>query len=432
MNEHDPIPVEGRVEVAAAAMRELNVPAGPSEELLQRTVARLNAVKMTANRAEKGWWTPSNARRMAVAAGLLVAVGTGALVAIWGGQARVALGDVIAQVKQAQGVRCSVHIEMEMPDHQRQTSTVDMLMVDSGITITSMPGMKMVMDSRNSRMMVLSTFNKTAMMVDIKQSPKYAARQPPNLLEFFTQLTPQGSTALGEKDIGGVTARGFRSPGPTMQAEVWADEKTERPVQVTMLMQNGLVPAATYVFSDFDWNPAIDPHSVAMTPPDGYQVVNSTMDMSDVTEADVPRMLRTLADLNGGVLPAGIDTTGAIAAIVPWEAKRLVEAKEPVADIEKATMEKFVPVGRAWAYMTDKNNGTDWTYAGGGVNVSEKGHAVLWYKPAGSAQWRIIDADGVIHDAAQAPPGGKPLVPGSSTRPAIAPATNVSLPANGT
>jgi hypothetical protein len=82
--------------------------------------------------------------------------------------------------------------------------------------------------------------------------------------------------------------------------------------------------------------------------------------------------------------------------------------------------------------MTDKNNGTDWTYAGGGVNVSEKGHAVLWYKPAGSAQWRIIDADGVIHDGAQAPPGGKPLVPGSSTRPAIAPATNVSLPASGT
>jgi hypothetical protein len=41
------------------------------------------------------------------------------------------------------------------------------------------------------------------------------------------------------------------------------------------------------------------------------------------------------------------------------------------------------------------------------VKVGEKGKAVLWYQPTGKQAWRVIDADGNVHEETERPSGGE-------------------------
>jgi hypothetical protein len=419
MNNQPNIPFEDPVDKAVATFRGMETPAGPTETLVKLTANRMNAGSggagvIGAGSQRKGWWTMKMVRRSAIAAGLVLAAGAAALLTPWSGGTRVALADVIEQVKQAQAVKCTVTGKVQIQNREVRADTMEMLMVDPGISITTAPGMKLMMDAKKGKMIVLSPEQKLATVIDITKSPAQAKQAVPNVLEYFKRMTPEGSKPLGEKEIENVKARGFRADKDGAKMEVWADEKTEKPVLVVMTIKSGgFLPAGTFTFSDFDWNPTVDPDDVAMKIPADYRVSNTAMDLSNVGDADITKMLQSLAGYNDGVLPESIDQSGALKVVLPHFAKNktVVQGdREAMQKMQQEIMEALMPVSRAWSFMMDSTKGTDWAYAGAGVRTSEKGYPVLWYKPAGATgKWRVFDADGVIHDVGAAPEGGTPL-----------------------
>jgi hypothetical protein len=350
-----------------------------------------------------------------VAAGLVLVLGSAMVLTPWGGGSRVAFADVIEQVNQVQAMKCKMSLDVEVPGQARTRTEMDMLMTASGVAIVSTPDMKVINNPKEGKMLMLMEKSKEAMLLDIKRDNPPASggtvKGAPNLLQLFRGMTPAGSTVLGEKDIGGVKARGFRREKDRSIVEVWADVKTERPVLVTIAVDDPKLPSALYTFKDFDWKPVIEETEEALKVPEGYTVVNSTFDLSQLAEHDVLGMLAQLAEFNHGVLPDHIDMRSATYLAGKYGGE--LAAARGVADkeLQQEFMMKMVPVGRAWAYMANPTNGSDWYYNGAGARIGDKGRSVVWYRPVAEAgkprMWRVIDADLSIHEQADAPAGGE-------------------------
>ncbi|HVS72198.1 MAG TPA: hypothetical protein VHQ47_13160 [Phycisphaerae bacterium] len=414
---------EDVVDRAAAAMRGMRVPGAPGG-LMEKTIASARAGAGSggagAARAgsamgskQKGWWSMKMVRRTAVAAALAAAVGVGVVMAPWGG-GRVAFADVVEQVKAAKVVGCKVKMEMDLGEKGTRTVTSNVVMSEEGWSITQNGTKRTVLKASpgHIEMMMLDDEAKKAIIIDSKDSGMVGgaaagAEQVPNLLTMFQGLGTKGEEALGEKEVEGVKARGFSvkaGAGGGQTYEIWADEKTEKPVLVTMATQ-AMGVGARYTYSDFDWNPVVPAGLAEFRAPAGYTVTKSALDVAGMGEKDVVEMLRVVGEVNGGVLPARVDMESVMEMM-----KDSVQAKGAAGqtpEARQAVAAEIAPLARAWMVMGGTKYGTGWTYDGHGVAVGTKGKAVLWYKPAGKAGWRVIDADGTVHDAASAPAGGE-------------------------
>ena len=54
-------------------------------------------------------------------------------------------------------------------------------------------------------------------------------------------------------------------------------------------------------------------------------------------------------------------------------------------------------VARAWAFISDPANGSDWHWGGAGVAMGAKDTPILWFKPAGKQTYTVFDADLTVH-----------------------------------
>jgi hypothetical protein len=339
-------------------------------------------------------------RRTAVAAALAVVVGGAVVLAPWSGGVRVAFADVVEQVKAAHLVRCKVDMVVDVPGQKETKATLDMLMSEDGLANMSLGKTRTVVDG-TGRMMVIDDAHKQVIVMD--RTGEKAGAAAPNLLTQFKEMNGEGK-ALGEKEIGGRKAKGFLVEKGKKSFEVWADEGTEKPVLVVMKVEEAMGPAVQFTFREFEWDPKDVATLTKFEVPAGYREVKSTMDMSALEEKDVLEMLPILGGFNEGVLPEKVDTGSVLAEVRGWAEKQLEGANTQEA--QESLMKQMMPVGRAWAYMGDASKGKEWTYAGGGVKVGEK-KAVLWYRPAGKEGWRVIDADGTVHEEREKPAGGE-------------------------
>ncbi len=434
MNDKTPRDV---VEKAAAALREVAVPAGPSEELMNKTLSRLGAGERTMGSQEKGWWTMRVVRRSAAAAGIVLVV-TAGLVAMLMGRGQVAFADVVEQVKARQAVRCKMVVEIEQAGAPggKVVQESDTLMVAPGWTIVTTPTMKMIMSTEQGKMVTLMSGMKQAMVMEMKNMPATAPRMV-NLLDVFKNVDGKEGKPLGQREINGKSVRGFEVSNGGMLMKVWADATTELPVLVEMTPVSPIMPAGTYTMKDFDWNPKYEASELSVEVPTGYQAVNASMDASKGGEQDAVGMLRTLAEINNGQFPASVGVEGFSKVTGERMATRMVKETRGMTPEQKSEwqhkmmgeiMQLAAPIGRGWAFIGDVKQGTEWHYAGAGVSQGEKGHAVLWYKRS-DGTWRVIDADLSVHDAKETdlPQGEavKLMFPtGKSTLPAAgAPAT---------
>jgi hypothetical protein len=404
---------EDRVEQAAAAMRQTHVPQIPAG-LMERTIVRAGGAgsgEVGAARAasekkgskDRGWWSMKMVRRTAVAAALAVAVGSAVVLAPWGGGARVAFADVVEQVKAAHLARCKVDMVVEVPGQKETKATFDVLMSEEGLVNMTFGKARSVVDEASGKMMAIDDVHKTVIVMD-KTGGKGAGQAAPNLLTQFKEMNGEGK-ALGEKEIGGRKAKGFLVEKGKRTFEVWADEATEKPLLVVMKVQEGMAPAVQFTFREFEWDPKDVATLTKFEVPAGYREVKSTMNMGPLEEKDVVEMLPILGGFNEGVLPEKVDMGSVLVKVRAWAEKHLEGAN--TLEAQETMMKQMMPVGRAWGYMGDAKKGTEWTYAGAGVKVGEKGKAVLWYQPTGKQAWRVIDADGAVHEEKEKPAGGE-------------------------
>lgn len=411
------------LERAVSVLRDSNVPNGPPPEVVEQTLAKLG-VGMESNPTRTKWRIiPMKFKSiLAVAAALVIVFGS---LSFWGLHPRgsVAFGEVLKNVQSVLSVQFKGTAVVQIPRLGTKTVISETIIVEPGrMRQTTLPsegmpgGMVMIWDYGQGRCLSLDVTNKRATMMEMSNLP--AEHKSQNLLEQFRVLDEKAGTPIGEKEIAGRLAHGFKVGAPPMEMLLWADTQTRLPVQIEVTMKSGMLPPTTMIMTDFVWGEPVDESLVSLTPPEGYELQTIKMNMGPATEEDVIEALTTVADLNGGKFPANLDLMSVMKGLGK-QFKSLNEndptqRKEGEAKIAQVT----TAVTRAWIFINDPKNGDDFHYAGKDVKSGQAGTPILWYQPKDSPTYRVIDADLTVRDVA---PADLPTVPSTLLKPASAP-----------
>ncbi len=148
---------------------------------------------------------------------------------------------------------------------------------------------------------------------------------------------------------------------------------------------------------DFVWNDQNDPQEISLDVPAGYQMRNIKMDVTPATEKDLIESLRSLATINGGEFPAGLDLNAL--STVMKNSMGGKKGSEVPKELQERVMNDSIRIVKGMGFATE-TNGTDWRYAGQGVKLDAADRAILWYKPKGAEKYRVINADLTAHEVA--------------------------------
>jgi len=321
-------------------------------------------------------------------------------------------------------VRYKSVITVDMPGGKSHTTNATTLITRNRMR-QEMPGMVQLMDLEKGEMLMLQTSEKTGMRVTMKNMPAREGQPGTmNLLEQFRLMKPDQAKSLGLKTIGGRELRGFvvEQPGNTMT--VWADPKTQEPVRIEAKINMPSVPSSTAVMTDFEWDVPVDPAKMSLDGPEGYTIQTMTVDASPPGETDLVEGLRAFAELSGGEFPESFDMAG-IGKAVGKSAPKKPQTPKDLEAFKAERVPVIMKVSRAIAFMTSAN-GDEWHYAGAGAKPGEAGRAVMWYKPKGAANFRVIDADLTVRDAS---PDALPKIEAKKITPGASPFPSLQMPA---
>ncbi len=326
--------------------------------------------------------------------------------------------------------------------------------------IALMPQMKMaqivIADSQAAKAVMLMPNMKIAVAMDMKKMyedmKKSAGGPPPDLFEMVRRIVREGSSGTGEKpellgrkEIDGHEAVGFsvrKAMNGMGDMTLWADPQTARPIRIELVAELGA--NVHMVMNNFRYDVDLEPSLFSLEPPAGYstQTINMTMPV----EADLLRILRTVAEHNQGVFPAKLSMNKEVVeaamaghkpvkpAMPPMDkstqekleaemekiaakygGKEKLRAKygakippEIMAEFMKATLpliqeqtqkqmrEQMPPMAtelQGIAFYTMLKPENEPHYAGKGVKLGTPDRPIVWYKPTGAAKYRVIYAD---------------------------------------
>ena len=253
----------------------------------------------------------------------------------------------------------------------------------------TMDGAIMIVDLDKLTMLRLDTKRKEAAYLDVKGPLGHGmlgfnkfVRQLRGLLDD-PDFEPED---LGEKDIDGQKAVGFRAGGDGGGIVIWADAETAKPIRVEL----GLAHQA-FIIKNFDFDFPLDVSLVSMEAPQGYTLKETDMDLSNVTEQDFITGLKVWVEiLNDGQFPDELSPKAYMQNIKLLEQK--VEALNvPEEEGEKLGTQYIKSMMFMNLFMVQGH--TEPTYVGKGATYGDHDTAVFWYKPKDSDNYRVIYAD---------------------------------------
>jgi outer membrane lipoprotein-sorting protein len=313
-----------------------------------------------------------------------------------------------------------------------------------------------IIDGQSATAIMLTPEMKMAVEMDMKKMrdekkklSKTAEDAPLDQFETVRRLVREGSAGTGEqteklgvKKIDGREAVGFRTRASVMTMTLWADPGTARPIRIEVGMETGA--GVHMVMDNFHYDLDLDPSLFSLKPPPDYS--SQTLTMTMPVEEDLPRTLRTIAEHNKGMFPAKLGMNEEVMKALmpasnpksdaPMEAamnaamkkvaakyggKEKLRAKygkdkklppeimaELTAEVKKATLDQTRKLaqndmkanmarqqkqmqGVAFYLMLKPEN--DPHYVGGGVKLGTPNRPILWYKPTGAENYRVVCAD---------------------------------------
>ena len=295
------------LERAVSTLRDANVPKGPSPELVEQTLARMDGgIVSNQPRLFRRIIHMKSITKLAVAAAIAIAFGGFSFWGLHQRGASIAFAEVLKTVQRVHSVCFKGTSVVQVPGLPAQTVTTDIQVVDDGrMRQTIHPaGMVMIWDWSQGRCLSLEPISKRATVMEIANMP--AQQKPFNLLDVFRQLDAASGAPMEDKVIDGRVARGFKVVTPGQEMTIWADPQTRLPLEVEQTMKIGMLPATTMVMTDFVWDEPVDESLLSLTPPEGYEAQTFKMDMSPATEQDLVNMLKAVADYNDGKLPSNL------------------------------------------------------------------------------------------------------------------------------
>jgi hypothetical protein len=203
---------------------------------------------------------------------------------------------------------------------------------------------------------------------------------------------------LGEKEIDGHRALGFRHASPTNTTTLWGDPETGLPVLVEVEMRG--ITNADATMSHFKLNEDLKPELFDMTPPADYTVQTLSFDASKPTEAALIEMLEKSSDLNEGKFLDILDQQGLLALITQMKPPDEIDEKNL---LPPKLLDLSIKLARGMQFAWELPESADAHYAGKGVKRGEPDRPIFWYKPEGKDQYRVIFADLSVKEVAKAP-----------------------------
>ncbi|HZZ42647.1 MAG TPA: hypothetical protein VFE58_06895, partial [Tepidisphaeraceae bacterium] len=385
MSEHEQFkPEDDVVERAAAALRDVETPDGPSAELLADMLSAIRAKDSSKRR----FWTMKTVTKFAVAAVLAVVIGVAAWTgAPWGGEP--AFADVLEKVQQVHSVRFISQVNMPGKPSSGDVTT---LIVGSRMRQDIKGEFINMMDFKSGQVLTLMVPQKRAIKMNIEGRPKEFKDR--DILEQFRNMQASAGKSIGKKEIDGKVADAYAVEENGQKLTIWTDPKTRLPVRMETKVDMPMLPKMDVVMKNFEWDVAADESEISTEVPAGYTVQAMNFDGSKATEKDLVGSLRIMATANGGKFADSFDMAGMVGAM-----KGMKEAAKHGADQEKTNdaIQEGMKVMRGLMFV-QKTNGEDFHYAGKGVEMGQAGRAVMWYRPVGGETYHVIDADMTVHE----------------------------------
>jgi outer membrane lipoprotein-sorting protein len=272
-----------------------------------------------------------------------------------------------------------------------------------------------ISDDTDGRILMLNPATKTAMITVSKGKPKDQPSNDPfaRLRDLLSKNRDQKENSfkpIGEKNIDGHQAVGFRSISALGEYTLWGDSKTGHPVQVEVVT-NG-TPRTTVVMTDFEMNIELDESLFAMTPPADYKIQSIEVDLSPVTEKNFIDALTRCSKISSGNFPDDVSMLGPMLFVNKHSKERLKELEEKAKNnsdsdelqkLRTEFMKDLMPIQRGFRFVLELPESADAHYAGKGAKHGTKDRAIFWYKPQDSTKYRVIYADLSVNEADKAP-----------------------------
>ncbi|MBC8471269.1 MAG: hypothetical protein H8D56_17545 [Planctomycetes bacterium] len=250
-----------------------------------------------------------------------------------------------------------------------------------------------IVDYDTSRMLQLIPKQKRAVLIDMKDIPE----KPENVLEemrnMVTKIQNDSDVSvepLGEKEINGRIAKGFRAAGPDGELTIWADPQTALPIRMEQKWRQ-----MQFVCTDFQFDIEMDESLFSMEIPEGYsELPSGELPIASTTEQDLIETLRIWAEvILDGVFPRELSG--------PVYVDDVKKNREKFAKLtQEQKMELGLKMGPGFIFVQLLKAENDWHYMGKDVKLGDSESPVCWYRPEGSETYRIIYGDLSVKDVA--------------------------------
>jgi outer membrane lipoprotein-sorting protein len=374
----------------------------------------------------------------------------------------VAFAEVCAIIQRSQTMVCTGQMNVPMPGATDTTKVKIMSLEDGRLREEIGSQMVMIVDWPTGKMLTLSPGVKSAILISFKGMPKQPMQpMQQDFLAGLKKLTQSPNAEdLGLKTVDGKEVKGFRVKNENLTVTFWADPKSGDPITVEYQqeipnfnkdIQHHLdkeikeMPESLQkeiqqkqadslgkegkgdktmimVLSNFQFDVPLEDSLFSLTPPEGYQLQEMSMDWSGSSEKDVIEVLRRAADMDNGQFPDSITSQKLILKLslkstMKWSfemgkqaaqaavqaAKDKAAGKEPQnasapmvpPEMLKEQSEMGSLIGRMTTFLSE-NGG--WKYAGKGVKIGDAQTPIFWYIPKAAKQGRVIYGDLSVKD----------------------------------
>jgi outer membrane lipoprotein-sorting protein len=269
-----------------------------------------------------------------------------------------------------------------------------------------LPGMVNISDFQAGKMVAVMPEQKKVMVMNLKGAAqnklaKSHFAQLRELLAGARDAKEDKYERLGEKEIDGKKALGFRYDSPADTVTLWGDPATGAPVRIESVW--GGLPHTETVMSHFEINVELKESLFDTTPPEGYKVQSLDIDASATCEEDLVKAFGACSDISGGEFPETLDTAGVTRLIIKYTADKIKDKQDVPDEQMQELMKQSIAIGRGFQFVLTLPESADAHYAGKGVKRDTKDRPIFWYKPEGAQKYRVLYADLSMHDA-ESPP----------------------------
>ncbi|MBC8472023.1 MAG: hypothetical protein H8D56_21405 [Planctomycetes bacterium] len=250
-----------------------------------------------------------------------------------------------------------------------------------------------IVDYDTLQMLTLTPKQKISALIDLKDLPE----KPENVLEVLRNVVTEiqndpdvSVEPLGEKEIDGQIAKGFRATGPDVEFTVWADPQSALPIRMEQKWRQ-----MHFYYTDFQFDIEMDESLFSMEIPEGYSTMpKAALSLTGSTEQDLIETLRIWAEIIlDGVFPNDFSSQ-AYMDDVP-KIRKLASQHS-----QEQNQEYGLKMIRGFIFFKLLKAENDWHYAGENVKLGDAESPVCWYRPDGSDTYRVIYGDLSVKDVA--------------------------------